>query len=305
MKKLLFTLFALGTVAYANAQAQPPNPGMEAWSSVFTEPQDPTNWISANVFYVYSSTNPTSVFQAPTPNNYQGTYSAKITTVKLASNPAPGNIPDTIGYLLNGTVGFSSPYLKPGSPYVSRPQTLTFAAKYTPAVAGDSAYVDVALTKWNGSSRTTIASNHQGIITSATYIVQNVSINYQSATLFPDTMIITFNSSGGLHNHHLGSALWVDALAFSGTNGIEEYTNAVGFSTFPNPAVSEMTILTEAKKVSFVNVYDMTGRQIEVIKVTGDHTTVNTESYNKGMYIYQAMNSEGAIMARGKFNVVR
>lgn len=304
MKKIALSLIAAGFATCAMAQMQPPNAGMEAWSQVVNEPQDPTGWISANVFYLFSSTNPTSVVQAGTPDNYQGTYSAKITTVKLASNPAPGTIPDTIGYLLNGSVTFTSPYLHPGSPYTSRPQTLAFASKYMP-VGGDSAYVDVILTKWTGTSRTIISTTHHGILNNPAYVVQNVTLNYQNAVLFPDTMTITFNASGGLTHHHLGSVLYVDALAFSGSNGIEEYANSVGFSVYPNPAVSEITLMTDARKVSVVTISDMAGRVIESLKVTNDRTHVMTDTYSKGMYIYQALNSQGDLVARGKFSVVR
>jgi hypothetical protein len=50
---------------------------------------------------------------------------------------------------------------------------------------------------------------------------------------------------------------------------------------------------------------DITGKQIELVKITADRTQLNTAEYVSGIYIYAASNNKGEIVARGKFNVVK
>jgi hypothetical protein len=313
MKKLILSITVLATAYIVNAQTQPPNAGMETWGATVNEPVEPTSWVSANVLasplvtFPNPNPNPTSVTQATTaPAPFAGTYSAKITSVVLTTNPAYPSVPDTAGSLLLGSVKTSAPFLISGTPYTDRPITFTFQSAYT-AVGPDAASVFVQLSKWNTASatRTIITQDAAVIAPGAAFSLNTINLTYLNSTTIPDTLQIVFSASATRANARPGSVLLIDGLAFTGINGIKEYQNLVKFSTYPNPANSILNLVTDARRVEKLSIMDITGREIEALKITSDRTVLSTSAYNAGMYIYTALNSQGEIVARGKFNVIR
>ncbi len=316
MKKLILSMTVFAAVYTINAQTQPPNAGMENWSSSpLNEPKDPTGWVSENVLasalltFPATNTNPTSVTQdnvAPAP--FAGSFSAKIVTVVTTTNPGYPSIPDTSGSLFLGSVSTTSPYVFPGLAYTDKPMTFSFQSAYVPSGA-DVASVSVRLTKWNTAttpaSRTTISQDLVVIPASATFMPNSFNLTYLNTTTFPDTLQIMFNACGTRNMAKPGSTLIIDQLAFTGISGIQEYKNNVRFSTYPNPANSILNLVTDSKQVENLSVYDITGRVIETMKITSDRTVLNTSSYTAGIYFYSAVNNQGEIVARGKFNVIR
>jgi hypothetical protein len=310
MKKLLLAIYTMGSAAltYAQSPAQIPNSGMENWSSNSTlnEPVEPTGWFSENIFCspALHPTDPVSVTKY-TPA-FAGNFSAQIKTVVI---PSSGNlnyptIPDTLGELVLGTVQFSSPYLFPGAAYTSKPMTLSFESMYTP-VGSDSAYAVIQLSKWT-TSRQIISFNTYRIPPSGVFTPNTFNLTYLISTLFPDTINIAFTSSANnRHNARGGSILVIDGLNLTGTVGIEEYQNNVHFSTYPNPANTELNITTDASLVDHMNICDLSGRVIASMHVSADHTVINTSTYPAGMYVFNAISKEGVIQARGKFSVTR
>jgi hypothetical protein len=309
MKKLLLPLAVLAAAFSINAQTQPANGGMETWGATYSEPQEPTNWVSANILA-------SPLLTAPNPNNnptsvtqytpaFAGSFSAQIKTVVLTYNPAYPSLPDTMGALILGAVTTSTPYLLAGHPYTDRPNTFMFESMYTP-VSDDSAWVYVQLSKWSGSSRTIIAQNIANIPVSGSFSAQSFVLSYLDMTTVPDTLQISFYSSKARrHGMRPGSILVVDGIGFSGFMGINEYKNDVKFNTYPNPAGAVLNISTDSRKVDVLNIYDITGKAVDAFAVTADRTQLNTGSYAPGMYFYCAANKAGEIVARGKFNVTR
>jgi hypothetical protein len=307
MKKALLTLTALCAVFTINAQTQPPNAGMEIWGSSIGEPQEPTSWVCENFLASPALTspnpNPTSVTQY-TPA-FAGSFSAAIKTVVLSYNPGYPGLPDTMGVLILGKVQGTAPFLLAGIPYTDRPNAFAFETMYTP-VLDDTAFVNVQLSKWSGTSRTIIASNVAYISPSTSFMPQSFTLNYLTMTVVPDTLQISFFSSKARrHGMRPGSVLVVDGLAFSGFMGISEYKNTVSFAAYPNPANSFLNLTTDSRKVDLVNIYDITGKIVETLPVTVDHTQLNTGNYAPGMYFYCANNKTGETVARGKFQVTR
>lgn len=309
MKKILLSTVTVAAMAVAgNAQAFIPNSGFESWSSTAGEDQQPTGWISYNIFtfslFETNGPNPTSVTQAGTPDNYQGNYSAKITTVSLVSNPSPTDVPNTAGVLYTGTVSFSSPYMFPGYASQQRPASLSYFAKYTPAGI-DSAYCFVAVTRWNGSSRDTIAVGLDyipGAISS--YQQRNVGLIYDIAlaSAIPDTISVMFSASSP-YAPQVGSALWVDAVAFSGYVGIEDPSFNNGVSVYPNPSATITQFDVTADNAGQVVVYDMTGREVTREKFNGKVARVNSAELANGSYTYSIMSTTSEVLARGQFAV--
>lgn len=307
-KVLLSTVAAAAFSLAASAQAYIPNSGFESWGTTAGEDIQPTGWISYNVFtfslFETSGANPTSVTQAGSPDNYQGNYSAKITTVDLVSNPSPTDIPNRAGVLYTGSVAFSSPYLFPGYGSAQRPASLSYFAKYSP-VGGDSAYCAVVLTRWNGSSRDTIAYGIDGMGgTTTSYAQRTVALVYDPtfASDFPDTISIGFSSSS-LVSPQVGSALYVDAVAFTGYVGVDEINANNGVSVYPNPSANMTQFDVTGDDAAQVVVYDMTGREVARENFIGKVARVNSGELANGSYTYSIISNEAEVVTRGQFAV--
>jgi hypothetical protein len=266
MKKqvLLFAFTMIGTLGFAQTI---PNPGFENWgSSIAGEPQQPIGWVTANLLAapLIGSGNPTSAVSASAPDNHQGNFSLKLTTVSLVTNPDTNNFPDVLGICFAGSTTFSlaqTPPVKvvPGYPFTSRPQTLSFQAKYSPA-NGDSAYCYVALTKWNGTSQDIVAEGFD-LITGplSAYTQRSVTLVYDSAFMntMPDSCQIWFSSSSEDYPQ-VGSILWVDALAFSGYVGLRDISKE-SFSLYPNPVTENLQVEVAAHYNRY-SIMDVSGK---------------------------------------------
>ncbi|HEU4718892.1 MAG TPA: T9SS type A sorting domain-containing protein [Bacteroidia bacterium] len=314
MKKSLLTVLAAGAFALTGfAQQYIPTAGFETWGSSFGEDQQPQNWISYNVFtapvFDPGGTNPTSVTPAPTPDNYQGAYSAKIVTVDLVTNQSPTTIPNRAGLLMIGSISFTSPYLHPGYLFGSRPATLTYYSKYTP-VNGDTAYCLVLLTHWNSSNSTrdTVATGLDWTNTSTTsYAQRTVALVYNpnDANVTPDTCTIVISASSN-YTPQAGSTLYVDALSFSGFVGINEQDHAPNpVNVYPNPSNTVTNFDVTSEDAYEVVVYDMTGREVKREQIMNKKGTIDSSTMDNGMYSYHIIAKSGDVLSSGQFAVSR
>lgn len=309
MKKTLLSIFSVAVLALT-ASAQIPNAGFETWGTTVGEDQQPTGWVSYNVFTASlidpGNTNPTSVFQAPSPNNYQGTYSAKIVTVDLVTNPSATTIPNRGGFLMVGSISFVAPYLYSGYQYTARPNTFSYAAKYTPSGL-DTGICLVALTHWNGSSRDTIAYGIDYLpVAVSSYAVRTMNLIYNASfnTTSPDSAIIYFSASS-LVAPQAGSALWVDALEFTGWNGVNESSISQGVDIYPNPSSTITNFDVVAENAYEVVVYDMNGREVNRTPIIAKNGRVNSAELAAGIYTYSIVTKENEVISRGKFAVAQ
>ena len=309
MNKLLLSAIAIAAFALtSNAQAFIPNSGFESWGSTAGEDQQPQGWISYNVLtsplLPGGSSNPTSVSQAGTPYNYQGNYSARIETVTLVSNPDTNNIPWSAGALFTGSVALTSPYMFPGYASQQRPQSMSYATKYAP-MSGDSGFVMVAITRWNGSGRDTVAIGYDFLNAAInSYTVRTITLTYNTsfASTFPDSINIMFSAST-VANPIAGSVLWVDAVSFSGYVGIDEHSASSGVAVYPNPSSTITQFEVIADNAAQVAVYDMTGREVVRENFNGKVARVNSSRLANGSYTYTIVSDEGEVLNRGQFAV--
>lgn len=316
MKKLILSITAI-TLLTINVKAQAPDFGFENWSAIpFNTTVDPTGWASLNALNVVGT--PQSVFKE-TAAPAAGTITAQVTTVKVTGasipNPnRPGKNLDTAGILVVGKVqvtpsakliyGFSMPGAFP------RPSTLSFQSKYTPT-GSDSAFVVAFLTHWNGTKRDTIASGKYatGANTGAgPYALNSLTMNYKSAfsNVMPDSEQIFISSS--IYSHggaQLGSAFYVDALAWSGYTSVNEIAGVENnVSVFPNPANDQINF-NSSVNVSAVEITDITGRLTGAYKMVDNKLTIQTSSFVPGTYLYTMLNDKKEVMNRGKFEVTK
>jgi len=298
--------------------SQIPNNGMETWGTAgFLEPEGPVSYVSANVFAspLVSTLNPVSVTKGTGADAYSGSFSAKITTVKLASNPATGTIPDTVGVLMLGTVSLaSSPPLKSGTSWTQRLNSVEFYYKYS-SVNNDNGAMMAYLTKWNGVTRDTLAiagypitaSTSSFTLASSPFIYNT---NFPNNTA-PDSLHVYFlssarpwlNSALVPNPPKVGSALWIDEAVAIGLNERTDLFSMV--KVFPNPS-SEVILFRslndEAKKVEIL---DLNGKQIYSGTFNNKELNLTTEKIINGSYIYLIKDKNNNLLSKGKLEIIK
>lgn len=312
MKKLLLTISVLAASAAATMAQTTPDFNFETWTNVpfSTTVQDPQGWASLNILNVFTAT-PLSVFKETTAPA-EGTISAKVTTVKITGaaipNPYEAGDLDTAGVLAIGQLmPPPSQGIIYGFNYTWRPTVLSFQSKYTP-MAGDSAFVVALLTKWNGSSRDTIAwGAYSTGATTTSYSLNSLNMTYNPsfATVSPDSQQVLISSSVYSHNGaKIGSAFYIDDMEWSGWNSISELNSSHTLSVYPNPATAEITFSSSAE-ISSVEIFDVTGRWIGSYPATDNKVHIQTSNFNAGMYIYTVSDESKQIIGRNRFEITK
>lgn len=305
-KRILLAFVSMLLFAGASAQT---NWNMETWGSVNGEPEQPTGWVSYNVFKIVliDPNNPTSVLKIAAPNQYNGNFSCEIKTVVLVTNPDPANLDDTAGVLISGTIDIINGILYDRFPCTARPLNLVFKSKQN-TLSGDSAYAFVQLSKWNGVSRDIVAESWYPIQGSGTYSTFTAPLNYL-LPIQPDSASIVFSSSAILQsNRKPGSTLTIDDLGFSGYVGINENDKSSAVNLYPNPSTSSLTV--DAGKLGGnlvkLEVFDASGKLVKNADMKNlTSVTLNVADLPAGNYTYSIINDLGIRMMSGPFNVVR
>ncbi len=314
MKNIILTISVVAS-SVIGAMAQSPDFGFETWGDAappFVTIDDPLGWAGLNALTAVGTD--TSVFKI-TVGPAAGSASVKIRTVKIVGaaipNPyAAGNL-DTAGLLVIGKVNISPPGIKYGYNYTWRSQILTFQSKYSP-MAGDSAFVLVSLTKWNGfsSSRDTIARGKYATgVSTTSYSLQTINLTYDPAfaTVLPDSEQIFISSS--IYNHDgakIGSTFYVDDFAWSGYNSTNEINGTVNnVSVYPNPATNNITIVASSVDASIISITDITGRLVGSYSMINNKTDIQTETFAPGIYIYSIFSQKKEVINRGRFEIVK
>ena len=101
---------------------------------------------------------------------------------------------------------------------------------------------------------------------------------------------------------NVSRATWLQALPVT---GIYEYTGATEVNTYPNPAQNELNIMLNSAEVARVEIFDIAGRYLKKVEVTGDLTSININDYSNGMYIYQVIGKNNSLLNKGKFTVAK
>jgi hypothetical protein len=307
MKKIILTTVILISASFqVVAQLYIPNAGFESWSSSLGEEIQPTGWVSYNIFTSAltdpMNTNPTSLTQAGPPDNFQGNYSAKMTTIDLVTNPLATTIPSRGGFMISGSIDLQG--LHPGYQFTSRPTTFSYAYKYAP-VGIDTAFILVAATRWNGTSRDTIGLGVDFMVfTSSAYGIRNINLNYNPAynNLFPDTAIIYFSPSS-LISPQAGSTLFIDAISFSGYNGLNEELFSNGVSVYPNPSSNYTNFDVVAANAHRVIAYDLMGREVNYSMINNKSAKLSTFNMTPGVYTYTIVIANNEVIGYGKFTI--
>lgn len=213
MKKISFLFSAFLVNGMLMAQTQIPNGGFETWVG-----GNPTGWGSSDkVLTQLFQPDPGGVEQETNAAHvYAGTSSVRLAN-KSVSIPTVGT--QTIpGVVSLGNISLNMSTFSPqitGVAYTDRPDSITFAGKYTKAPgSSDTGAVVVTLTRWTGASRQVIANIFVQVPDGAAYNVYTEKIRYFSFHN-PDTLLIQ-GLSGASQAVAVDSKLWLDEMSFIG-----------------------------------------------------------------------------------------
>lgn len=317
MKKLLLSLSAIAFLALPSVKAQYINPDFETWSHTVGPPayDDPSTtpltgdgWQELN----FSSAallgaSPLSVFKdstgmAITP--FHGKYCAEIKTVALstATDALVGShLPnDTLGVLFTGTINVALQKIAEKIPFNLPVVTYNFYYQYYP-VGGDTAFCTVIYTRHDS----TIAIGKTAIAGAVTTWSAGSVTMITLKTGLPDSIGIMFSASSFIHTHpHPGSELYVDDATNTGIPSI--FGSSDNVTVYPNPAKNQVTISISGNILAtHVEVYDMTGKAMGIYAMHNNLLTVNTQTFNSGVYFYRLLDNTGTQLKTGKFSVVK
>ena len=91
-------------------------------------------------------------------------------------------------------------------------------------------------------------------------------------------------------------------LDFLGSEEIYDVAN--DFKYFPNPSNSKINFVVN-NEIAEINIFDFSGKFIEVIKVSSELETLNLDSYANGIYFFNLISNDNQIVFRNKFSVVK
>ncbi len=244
---------------------------------------------------------PLTAFRETT-DAYDGIYSLKLMSDNMTSPYGSVFLPGAMGTL---TIDFLNIECRLGTPYTSRPDSITGYFKYT-SVNGDSAAIEVIMK--NGGSTT---GGGKKMITSNVSDWQRFSVPI-SSNRNPDEIAVIFASSANYDftsiqtlmacKGQVGSTLFLDDIAFTfGTSGIKEMlTPAIEMSVFPNPSTEQVTIQIGKETNGTIAVYDYLSRKVGEYPVNGTQTTINIADYATGSYLLNIIENN-KVITTGRF----
>ncbi len=263
------------------AQNQIPNADFESWAA-----GAPTDWDTSNENIL--GTNFVCVTQEMN-SPYSGTSSAKVQSVTqniflVGPVTMPGilTLGDVIIDIMNATGTVEG-----GVPITGQPKYLKGYYKYQP-LSGDSCIMGIGLTKWNGTSRDTIAYAYKSfgeVVTS--WQEFNIPIEYVTWTT-PDSMNIMFVSSNILFGAPVGgSTLWVDSLWLEYSQvAVHEIGYRKDVYLSESSDGNSLVVFSGNAIPSRIDIFSINGNIVQSVEAMGSNTTlINISNLPKGVYI--------------------
>lgn len=315
MKQLAFFLLVCLISLMGFSQ---PTFDFEGWNGTGVN-ENPNGWVTGNLLVnILLQGNQQSVFKVNGADAHSGTYAMKIVTVPVVTNPLPSILPNPIGIAATGKS--SGLDFKMGFPFTGMPETMEFYYKYAPISAGDTASAYILFTKWNVNKKDTIGGGLLNLSSAVnSYTAASVTMHYISTTT-PDSAIILFSATTNrcLTCGKAGSTLYIDDVAFKGNvTGIKDNELAkYHIKLYPNPAKDFISVKVSDPNAYKVNIYDLSGKQLDSYLLNGANTTVTSKTdekaqvittlrYNSGLYFYSIVDSNNFSLYRGKFTIVK
>jgi len=283
MRKILLPLALLPLLAHA----QIPNGGFENWVDQGGY-LDPVGWLTYNDIVIVTPGGWTATTVEQGSPGVVGAYHAVITTVAVPFGP-----------IIQGWISAGSSSGNSGFPYTQRPGMLTGQWQYG-IQPGDTAQVQVALSKWNSGTNSTepVAFGTLEVTGSlGTWQAFAVPFTYISSET-PDTAYIQIVSSIDFSAPVAGSFVKVDDLAFVGTVGMSELAPML-VSVFPSPASNILTVT--CSEPGDLQLIDASGRVVLRSRIASNTATVDVLALASGLYTYQFIPQNGGAVVVGRW----
>jgi hypothetical protein len=207
------------------------------------------------------------------------------------------------GTIILGTAPASATSITGGVPYTQTPLAISgfykTAGIVSPYVVGISARTSFA------GNTTAYAS-----FTVGTNVATWTSFSESFFAFIPavDSLFIVATSAnfgGGSSTNSASVVFDLDNFSLSTTTGIDERSVGTSFIVYPNPATTQLNIISKDEKASLLIITDVNGKLLDEISITSEKTSVDLEKYNNGIYFYSIRNPENAVLFTSKFVVTR
>lgn len=269
-----------------------PNPGFENWSG-----GEPDGWNTINQTFLGTTFTPVTREQS---NPHGGSYSAKLETIThnifiVGPVTMPGvlSLGEITLDILNqtGTV-------EGGVPVSGAPVVLRGWFRYLPS-ANDSCIMGIGLSRWNGTSRDTLAY--------AYLTIGGQNPDWQEFLLpieyllpeQPDTMNIMFFSSNLLTGSPVtGSKLWVDDLWLEyGTVSVNDVGLNAALRVYAANGGEQLEVRCPDDEGGILQLISMNGTLLEQKLLPPGNSPVMIDIYSlkPAMYIVRLINARGSV----------
>lgn len=293
--KIKFTLFALLSVVVLGLNAQQlNNSGFNTWTTLA-----PTDWGTIES----AIGQPFGLATKDTADKVEGAASIAI---KTDSVQTPNGKILVSGFVSSGSTAYAPPsFVITGAPFAFRPDTLFFAFKYAPGAGGDTAALQIYLTK-----NDTIDVIAGGVTIPAaaqwSLIYVPLATAYVSSQT-PTELALQFYSSAG--GGKTGSLLKVDAVRFGYVNlpsALQQIADELNVNVFPNPASNQVNIQAASDMSGYYfEMVDMNGRIVISENLNGTSVVVNVSELSKGNYVYRISDANGIILNRSQISIAK
>jgi hypothetical protein len=301
---LLFFILTIGLSNCLNAQGtQISGSDFETWyenhyntmfPNQFYWEMEPTHiWASGNEASQIAGVFPTS----RTEDAYSGIYAARLETKEIFSQIASGSL-FTGSFIADM---FDSQALL-GIPFTDKPSHFSGWYKYTPGtyknsrnvLSTDECSIYALLSKWNGTSRDTIAlAKLQSSQTVSEYTNFNLEFVYESDET-PDSISVVFASSalGDLFIGGVGSVLYIDEIELIYDQSSITNTNNLSDRITYQLNDKHLEIRTSCTESS-LKIYNIFGRLLYNNSSADLQYNINLNSFNPGVYIIYLTDNKG------------
>ncbi len=281
MIKNLLLCIALFLVFSSKAQTGLSNLSFENWGTSIIGPQ-PNGWFGITV-------------SQQTVGAQQGTSYVRVVTTQTGTS--------SDGLLFLGQLS-SSFNLILGEPYTLRPNSLNGFYKTSGLAVGDSITIEGILKNGPTLIGAGIMYDTNNV---AGWTSFSIPLSYFSASN-PDTILINAASNmetfGGGPNA-IGSILDLDNLSLAFPTGVDQKSIGTSFLVFPNPASSELNIISKDKNAASVIILDVNGRVVDEIFLENEKTRIDLEKYSSGVYSYSIESKSKAKLLSNKFIITK
>ncbi|MBK6962979.1 MAG: T9SS type A sorting domain-containing protein [Bacteroidales bacterium] len=289
MKKysfIAFFIFVSGLI-----QAQIPNAGFEAWTSMGSY-EIPDSWGNMNAVTSSSGVYTTLKGSPGASGNHY---------IKLTTKDAGGTI--TPGVIVSGQLSSTTWLPVSGFPFNERVESLTGKYQYM-GYNNDVATIAAWLTKWNTTlhRRDTIASlwtTTKGMI--HVWTAFSIPFAYQS-TAIPDTAVVMISSSS--HTPVKNSFIWIDDLGFDGAaTSVNDINFPVDVRVYPSPAKDEVTVTFNSRTgySAKLRLLNLAGVELtrSMVEIQAGLNSIDLDLSNlhpsPGVYLIQLETPEGTL----------